>query len=278
MTRYDRRVTDPRPDDGYGPVDSESLPSPAAGAAVDALVLLVASPPGPMPLRQIARSLGVPRSTMHRVLQTLEAKGMVAHVTSGYILGQRTLELVALAGAGSLPRLVRPVIRQLQEETGETVNVATPQLDYMLVVAVEESSAPLRVVSAVGTREAYHSSALGKAYLSALPDAGVEKILARIELVPATAKTLVESGLVLDEVRRAREREYAIDDEESMPGVRCVGVPIAGAHGHAMGALSISAPAQRLSTKSIPEMARLAGRAAAELSLLLGLAATEQPG
>jgi DNA-binding IclR family transcriptional regulator len=250
--------------------ESERLSSPAAGIAIDVLLLLVGSPPGPMPLREMARALDVPRSTLHRVLQTMEAKGVVAHVTAGYVVGSRALEMVALASAGGLPRLVRPVIERLHRETGETVNVATPQVDYMLIVAVEESSAPLRLVSPVGSRDAFHSSALGKAYLSALPDATVTQILRRIPLVPATARTLVDADRVLDDVRRSRERGFSVDDQESLVGARCVGAPLIGVGNHVVGALSVSGPAERVARETIDDLGGRVARASAELSQLLG--------
>jgi DNA-binding IclR family transcriptional regulator len=255
----------------------ESLPSPAAGIAIDVLLLLLGSPPGPIPLRQLARILQVPRSTLHRVLQTLEAKGVVAHVTEGYVVGDRALELVALASAGGLPRLVQPVIERLHRETGETVNVATPQFDYILIVAAAESTAPLRMVNPVGNREAFHSSALGKAYLSALPDSAVMRILQRISLVPSTAKTLFKAEEVLEDVRRSRIRGYSIDDQESQLGARCVGAALVGAGGHVVGALSISGPAERVPLEALDDIGALVARTAAELSQLLGAPPDTEP-
>ena len=270
-------------DDDHGSVSGTETPvkypSPAAAIAVDVLTSLVGIEPGDIGLRQLSQSLGVPRSTLHRILRTLEAKGMVQRTErSGYALGSHFQELGIRHRVSELPRLSQPVLRDLHARTGETVNLAIPHDDAMLVIDAVQSSAPLRMVSAVGMRDQFHASALGKSWLAALSDPELEQVLDRLVLSPLTQRTITEARSLKANIEKIRSVGYAVDDGESTESVRCVGAAIRSEGDRPVAAISVSGPANRLTKGMISQVGLHVVRAAANISGLLGATGTSEPG
>lgn len=262
------RTADPSRNDVAS--ERRKYPSPGAAIAADVLLKLSLTAPNGIQLRELARELNTPRSTLHRVLQTLEAKGMVTREDgAGYAIGEETRRLGTRYRLKELPRVAEPILRDLHAETGESVNLAVAEADAMVVVASIHSSERLRTVTTVGTRDLLHASALGKAYLSALPEDDLRRAL-RGTLAAPTPGTIVSRPALLRELSRARMRGYAIDDEESVVGVRCVGVAILGDDNAPVGAISVMGPTSRLRMEDVDAVSRSVIRAAEHVSRLMG--------
>jgi IclR family acetate operon transcriptional repressor len=262
-------TADLRSPTAVSPSERRRYPSPGAAIAVDVLITLSLKAPLPLRLRELARLLGIPRSTIHRVLQTLEAKGMVTRVDSaGYLIGEETRHLGTLYRIKELPRIAEPILQEVHAQTGESVNLAIAQDDAMLIIATVQSSERLRTVSTVGTRDPFHASALGKAYLAALADEHLTKL--KMPLIALSPKTITTRATLLRDLQRSRERGFSIDDEETLLGVRCVGAAILGEGKAPIGALSVMGPTSRLRPKEMKTMGTLVVRAAARISGLLG--------
>jgi IclR family transcriptional regulator, acetate operon repressor len=256
--------------------ERRKYPSPGAAIAADVLVVLSLTAPSGIQLRELARALNTPRSTLHRVLQTLEAKGMVKRVEgAGYLIGDETRRLGSRFRLKELPRVAAPILDEVHRETGESVNLAVAEDDAMVVVASVHSSERLRTVTSVGTRDLLHASALGKAYLSALPDEELRRAL-KGTLAAPTPGTIVNRAALLKELTTTRARGFAIDDEESVVGVRCVGAAIFGEDGAPVGAISVMGPTSRLRLEDVQDISRPLVRAARQLSGLMG--ASPRPG
>src|SRR5262245_53721597 len=102
-------------------LERRKYPSPGAAIAADVLVTLSLRAPNGIQLRELARSLNTPRSTLHRVLQTLEAKGMVKRVDgAGYLIGEETRRLGTRFRLKELPRVAAPILEEVHRETGES--------------------------------------------------------------------------------------------------------------------------------------------------------------
>jgi IclR family transcriptional regulator, acetate operon repressor len=268
------RADNAQPSDG----GSHGYPSPATAITVDVLAFLAASSRAGGSLRQLAEQLDVPRSTLHRILRTLEAKQVVERVDgTGYRLSAGFLELGIRHRVAELPRLAEPVLRELHERTGETVNLAVPHGGAMLVIATVQSAARLRMVSWDGMRDLYHASALGKSYLAALPDDQLAATLADLPLTRNTPRTIVDRAQLLREIDEIRKVGFAVDDGESVEGVRCVGVAILAQGGRVVGAISVSSPASRLPETTVAKTGQLVASAAANVSLLLGATGDADP-
>ena len=259
--------------ESQAPSESESsfdkLPSPAAAIAVETLLAIARSEAQPLRLRQLAKDLGVPRSTLHRVLQTMEALGVVERADLGYVLGERASQLGLRLGFEAMAHVTAPILGELHRRVRETVNLGVPQEGGMLIIATLGSSEPLRLVSWVGRLDLYHASALGKAYLAALNPEQLARTLHKIKLTAATPRTLTTRGGLLKDLDITRARGYALDDQESVSGVRCVAVVISNRGGKPAGAVSVSAPATRLAPNQISTIAELVTNTASRISALL---------
>lgn len=248
----------------------QSYPSPAAAITVDVLLKLSAIAPEATGIRKLSRMLGVPRSTVHRVLSTLEMKGMVRRVgTASYTVGDGVGRLGVQYRMLELPRLAQPILEDVHRQLGETVNLAVPAGEAMVIVATMQSSEPLRMVSWVGRHDMMHASALGKAYLAALPDAELGRVLRQLSLVRLTPNTLVRMDALRRDLYSVRRRGFAIDDGESVVGVRCVGAAIRDGSGRPVAALSVSTPVARLPDEKLPTVGRVVMHGAAGITVLL---------
>jgi IclR family transcriptional regulator, acetate operon repressor len=207
-------------------------------------------------------------STVHRLLATLLRRGYVRQNpdTSRYYAGAKVATLSEGRSRYSEIRLAaRPLLQALVEATRETANLSV--LDDTMAVYIETAASPqvVRLFTAVGNRVPLHATGAGKALLASLPQPRRDALLDRTELRPHTGKTLVDRASLTRVLDEARERGYALDDEEYDDGVRCVAVPV-GPIGAPIGAISISGPASRLTKQRCVEFVPQMRRAAAELA------------
>jgi IclR family acetate operon transcriptional repressor len=126
----------------------------------------------------------------------------------------------------------------------------------------------VRLFTAVGNRVPLHATGAGKCLLAALPAVKRDALLERLDLRTYTPHTIVEPAALRRALEEARERGFAIDDEEYDDGVRCVAIPVGGM-GDAIAAISVSAPASRFSRQRCLELVPLLRRSAAELASAL---------
>jgi len=139
-----------------------------------------------------------------------------------------------------------------------------------MAVYIETAASPqvVRLFTVVGNRVPLHATGAGKALLASLPQARRDALLDKTELKAHTSKTLVDRAALMRALDDARERGYALDDEEYDDGVRCVAVAV-GPVGAPVAAISISGPASRLTKQRcvefVPQMRRAAGELAGTL-------------
>jgi IclR family acetate operon transcriptional repressor len=256
---------------------------PAAARAVDkalATVEVLLRSPAPASAREIAERAGVNRTTGHRLLNALIRRGWAEKVagTSGYRLNLRFLALARLALAGrDFVGEVRPTMERLSELSRETVHLGV--LDGFEVVHVDRVDSPemVGVASRVGARAVPHVTALGKALLAAGSDDALAAYLAHARALPLPFRLEDEAGL-REDLRRGRERGFSLDDEESSAGIRCLGVPILGAAGEPLFALSMTGPSARFTAERARACAPEALAAALALSAQFGRAPTAAAG
>lgn len=237
------------PDGGFRPVKS-------AGRVLEVLEELAAS--GPRPMGVLADRLGVPRSSMHALLRTMQRYGWLETDATGtlYGLGVHSL-LVGSAYVDSDDVVARtaPVLDTLAEKTGETVHLGRLEGHHVVYLAKRESTHPLRMFSSVGRRLSAYSTALGKCLLASLTD---DEIASRLphKLEAITPKTITAPEQMLEDIRRVRGRGYAIDDEESALGLRCFAIALP-PRAPTEDAVSISVPVFRLDDEREDEIVRL---------------------
>ncbi|RPE44028.1 IclR family transcriptional regulator [Streptomyces sp. Ag109_O5-1] len=224
----------------------------SAARTVELLELLAARGDRPARLQELADELGVPRSSMYALLQTLITRGWVRTDTTGslYGIGIRTL-LTGTSYLDSDPRvrLVRPYLDEASQALGETVHLARLDGTNVAYLATRESHEYLRTISRVGRRLPAHVGALGKALLAERSDTALPEG-PYWALTPNTHTTRDSLTADLAEVRR---RGYSIDREEGVLGIAGFGFALR-YDTPAQDAISCSVPVARLTPEHEEEI------------------------
>ncbi len=217
---------------------------------------------------ELARRLGLGKSTVHRLLTTLVAEHLLERdpYSGQYRLGLAVHDLAAAAVPNDLHEAVSGLLETLRNRTGETVQVAV--LDGREVVYVERIDSPhtLRLFLEVGRRNWAHSTGTGKALLAHLPKTELMQLLDGWEMPALTPYTITDPARLVEELREVRRRGYAQNLHESEVGVLSVSAPIRDRSGKVVAALSVAGPAQRMQpvmnqiTYGVIEAAALASR------------------
>jgi DNA-binding IclR family transcriptional regulator len=223
---------------------------------------------------ELGRRLGVHKATASRLLATLAERGLVERspVNDRYRLGFGLVRLAAVVTSRlDVVQQARLVLEGLAEQTNETVNLAV--LDGDQVVHLDQISSAGSVVTAnwVGRRAPLHATSNGKVLLAHLPDR-LQKRLLRRRLESLTPNTVTDVDLLQAQLLEARVRGFAYAIEELEIGLNAVAAPVRDATGAVVAAVSVSAPAYRLTHARIPELGRTAREAGVEISLRLGCA------
>lgn len=219
----------------------------SAARTVALLELLAARGDRPARLDELAGELGVPRSSMYQLLQTLVGCGWVRSDTTGslYGIGIRALHTgTSYLDSDPRVRVVRPCLDEASDALGETIHLARLDGPNVVYLATRESHEYLRTISRVGRRIPAHAGALGKALLAERPDDRLP--LPDGPLAALTGNTHTERGTLLADLARTRERGYSIDREETVPGIAGFGFALR-YDTPAIDAISCSVPVARLS-------------------------------
>jgi IclR family KDG regulon transcriptional repressor len=248
------------------------MPVKSAGRTLDLLELLSKQRNG-LSLADISHALRIPKSSALQILRTLEAREYVARdrVTRGFQLDVRVFALGrAYAESLDLVREGQRVLAALSRTLDETCHLAVLAGLDVVYVAKEESSQPMRMVSAVGRRLPAHATGVGKMLLAMLDEPVLNARLKGVRLTRLTPRTITTVAQLRDELRVTRDRWFAFDWEESTDGLRCLATPILDQHGTVIAAISASVPAVRLPVERIPDVLGRVCEAARRLSRALG--------
>lgn len=218
------------------------------------LLELMAVQGRPQSLAELQGLAAWPKPTLHRMLQQLEAAGLLQREPDGrrYALGQRSLRMAETMLAGSAQQGVRhAVLRALVNEIGESCNLTAMSGAEVIYLDRVEAAFPLRMELRAGTRVPLHASASGKLFLAFMPARQRRALLQQgLSLSRHTATTLDNPAALATELVRIRREGYAVDDQEFVEGLNCVAVPVrepgAGAHDPVRCAVALQAPAARL--------------------------------
>ena len=225
-------------------------------------------------LTEISRRLGLPKSTTHRILATLHARGFVERLENDdYGLGTA---IVALGQTVRVNVEVRDraatIARALAERCQESIYVAVLEGDHVLYIYAIETSQRLAARTAVGDRAPLYCTGVGKACLAMLATDD-PALLDGIDLPPITPNTITDTDELRAELRDIRERGYSVDREEHEDGTYCTAAPFFGADGRVVGAISISGRHPEIAGSRLPELSQAVGEAAGQISSRLGYVA-----
>lgn len=234
-------MTPPAKADRLSPNDKTQIQVIARAAAV--LRSLEAHPLG-LSLGEIARHVGLARSTVQRIVAALEVEKLViaASPTGKVILGPMVSRLASAVSA-ELTTVARPYLVKLSEELYETVDLAAIKRDQLIFVDQVIGPQRLRAVSAVGETFPLYCTANGKAYLAELSDDEVEQMIGK-HYEERTPTTLTRIDKLLADLRIVRKQGVAFDIEEHTLGICAAGIAIRDGLGNYY-AISIPVPTAR---------------------------------
>jgi DNA-binding IclR family transcriptional regulator len=205
-----------------------------------------------------------------RFLKRDEARGL-------YAVGTRILEVAAgYQGPSALVELADGPLHELARSSNQTASIGILDHGELLQIAVAYPNRALRRHTSVGERFPFHCTSLGKAILADRDRSEVDALARGQELRPLTARTIADAAAFLAELGRTRERGYAVDDEETAEGVRCLAAPIRDHSGATIAAINVSGPAGELADDQIHHYAALVRAAATIVSRRLGYRAPGQ--
>jgi len=228
------------------------------GKAISVLDI-VASSDEPMRFTDILAVSDQPRGTLHRQLSNLVEEGLLSLGRDhAYSVGIRLLKFAAKAWAGNQFRAIaEPHLRALHDLTGETVHLGVLRGNEVIYLDKVESRQAVRMYSQIGNASPVYCTGVGKAAMSALPEAEVKAIIATIKFHRFTDSTLTTPAALMNEIETIRQCGNAYDREEHEPGIRCVAAPIYSADRSFVGGVSVTGPAYRIPAATLEGWAGL---------------------
>jgi len=212
----------------------------------------------------VSRLLGMTRSTTYRYLQTLRSYGLVEEdeVRGGFRLGPRVYQLARVARQGlGLPEIALPIMRDMNERTGEAVLLTRRWGGMVVCVESVESKQAIRLSYDRGMAHGAHAGATAKILLAYGDQDDIDRVLAA-PLARYNERTVVDPNVLRVQLKQIREHGYAVSDGEVDEGVRGISAPVFKPDGRITAGLSIVGPTYRLDEAVVSGMVRLVRDAA----------------
>ena len=222
-------------------------------------------------LPSLVEETALPKPTLHRMLQQLEAAGLVQRQGDGrhYSTGLRLRRLAEnLLLNNTYHGAQHLVLRHLVDELGESCNITALAGSEVIYLDRVETSAPLRFYLHPGSRVPVHCSASGKVFLSQMSPAQRLRLLAHAPLDAYTPKTLTDMAALEQEVKQVKRQGFALDNEEFLPGLMCVAVLVPSAQGASNLCVAVQAPVLRLTPERCLQLLPALQRAAQAISAI----------
>lgn len=194
-------------------------------------------------VNEVARFLSLSPSVVHRLMITLREHDFLEQDDRSrkFRIGPKALEVgLRFHKRNSFASLALQAMQQALPEYTCFVGVLVE--DEVLMLAAAEGTGPIKIGVRAGERRHAHCTAVGKALLALRPDDEVLRILSRSGMPRITPASITEPSRLLEDLKAIRERGYAVNDEESLPGVVSIGVAVDDTFGRPVGAISVSAP------------------------------------
>lgn len=239
------------------------------------LLLALGESQGEAGVTELARRLGLHKSTASRLLATLQHRGLVEQdaETGKYRLGLVVIRLAERAERTlNLRGLALPELERLARLTHETAGLGVLDVDQVLFVAQADGPSLIAVGDWTGRASALHANASGKVLLASLAEREVLRIVRR-GLTRYTDRTITDLEPLLEELAKTRRRGYATAVSELENGLTAVAAPVRDARGQVIAAVEVWGPSFRLTPRRLPELAVQAREAAAAITVRLGGAA-----
>jgi IclR family transcriptional regulator, acetate operon repressor len=234
----------------------------------------VAESPEPVPLKQLTDLLGIDRSSVFRLANTLRRRRFLANPKGrkDYVLGPSAWRLSRKYGQSTFIPLCHEHLRQLGIKTGETAHLAVREGGQALFI--DHHASPDQIVAVSGQTGEFvplHATAHGKALIADMDVAELRALFGTAPLQTRTKKTITSIEKLAKACANIRAEGYAIDDGEFLEEIRCVAAPIRDQDGDIVASIGISAPTTRFHKSRYLTTARQVVDAASKISASLGI-------
>jgi IclR family KDG regulon transcriptional repressor len=211
-------------------------------------------------LQEITDELGLHKSSVQRIVSTLEEEGFLSSDGGRNRFYRVGLQMFILGNVAiqemDLARIAEPALKQLVEETQETAHLSIVEGGQCLYINKVACARSISVASKVGAKLPLHCIGVGKVLLSGMKEEEVDRIIMTLGLPQHTPKTITTRGALFKELERIRNQGFSVDNEEFEIGLRCVAAPITSPQGKLIAAISISGPTNRITDDALSMYSR----------------------
>lgn len=225
-----------------------------------------------LPLSELGRRVKQPKATVFRILFTLKQLGYVEQDASSetYRLSPQRGWQTQNEVRETLKAIARPHMERILARFEQTVCLGMLDQNQILYIEILEGLRSIRMAATVNAYAPVHSTSLGKSILAFLEPPLAEAILSRKPLAKLTGKTITSVGVLKRHLTLVRKRGYAVDNEETERGARCVGAPIYNTQGRPFAAISVSGPISYIQGELVREIAGALKDACEKISRQMG--------
>lgn len=229
-----------------------------------------------LPLSELARHVKQPKATVFRILFTLKQLGYVEQDPRSeiYKLSHQLRWRTGNQARETLKAIARPHLERILGRFEQTVCLGILDRDQILYIEILEGLRSIRMAATVNTYAPIYSTSLGKSILAFLEPTEAETILSSRPLAKLTGKTITSLARLRRHLALVRKNGYAVDNEETERGARCVGAPIYNAQARPFAAISVSGPISYIRGELVPEIADALKDACEKISRQMGSVAT----
>lgn len=245
-------------------------PGSIIGRALD-LIETIARAGRALTAPELCALLELPKPTVHRLCQRLEAAGYLAREPGGrhFAAGPRLMRLGLDVMRWNPTAERRAIVQAVVDQTGETCNLTALMNDEVFYLDRVEARWPLRLHLEPGSRVPLHCTASGKLFLASMTPARRARVLNTIELTPFTDHTITDRTALELELLEIAQHDYSLDREEFLMGLNAVAVPVRNEKGSIIAALACHAPSARLDLATAVSYLPKIRAAAAQLAATL---------
>ena len=202
----------------------------------------------PLAIHDLVEDLGLPKQTLHRLVQSLVETGYLERQGRRYVPSRQLTQLASgIMQFSPDQKSRRQILTRLSADSGETVNFVMPMDDGMTYVDRVDTNWPFRILLPVGTSVPFHCTASGKTYLAHLRSDQRHRMLQSLDLHDHTKNTHTSPETLLRELKEIRRQGFALDDEEFFENMFAIAVPVFDDQDRFYAALATHGPKQRFS-------------------------------
>jgi DNA-binding IclR family transcriptional regulator len=222
-------------------------------------------------LSDIVKKLEAPKSTVFKILHTLEKELIVEKKGDKYFLGSMLIHYgLHTLSQRDLKAVARPFLESLMEETGETSHLAVPVGMQTMILDVVLTTHPIRFSSPVGSLFPLYCTSHGKLFLAYSKHFTFDEYIAANTFLKRTENTITEPDALRKEIKMIIEQGFSMDEVEFVDDIRCCAAPVLDEKGFCIGAVGITSTVITFGEDRIEEISNAVKETAIKISTQMG--------